>query len=378
MCSVCFLVLKTGEMFDMKILYVITGLGVGGAERQVLDLAESFQRQGHDVKICYLTGSALVHPENINIELLGLNIVKTIPGLIKGVFRLRHIIKSFAPDVVHAHMVHANLLSRIIRPFCSIKRLINTAHNTNEGGKARMLAYRLTHSLADVTTNVTLEAVRVFEQKRACPVGSMLAIPNGIDTERFKPDPVARAMIRHSEGIDDQDELVLAVGRLVDAKDYKNLLQAFKVLSNSRSNAKLWIVGEGLERLELTKLVDSLALSHLVRFLGIRSDVNEVYNAADLYVLSSAWEGFGLVVAEAMASEKIVVATDCGGVKEVVGGCGFLVPTKDSQGLAQAMCTALDMASSDKSDMSSSARVRVIDNYSIDKIVSIWTRVYST
>lgn len=365
-------------MLDMKILYVITGLGVGGAERQVLDLAESFLQQGHDVKICYLTGPVLLHPENTNIELLGLDIVKTIPSLIEGAFRLRSIIKSFAPDVVHANMVHANLLSRIIRPFCSIKKLINTAHNTNEGGMARMFAYRLTHSLADVTTNVTLEAARVFEQKGACPVGSMLAVPNGIDTERFKPDPVARTVLRSSEGINDQDELVLAVGRLVDAKDYKNLLHAFKVLSNSRSNAKLWIVGDGLDRLELIQLVDSLALSHLVRFLGIRSDINKVYNAADLYVLSSAWEGFGLVVAEAMASEKIVVATDCGGVKEVVGGCGFLVPTKDSQGLSQAMFAALNMASSDKSNMSCSARIRIIDNYSIDKIVSIWTRIYFT
>lgn len=63
-------------------------------------------------------------------------------------------------------MVHANLVSRIIRPFCSIKKLVNTAHSTNEGGKVKMLAYRLTHSLADVTTNVTHEAVRVFEQKK--------------------------------------------------------------------------------------------------------------------------------------------------------------------------------------------------------------------
>lgn len=361
----------------MKILYIITGLGVGGAERQVLDLAERFHRQGHEVKICYLTGSALLRPQSSDIELIALDFEKSISGVIGGLFKLRGLIKDFAPDVVHANMVHANLVSRIIRPFCSIKKLVNTAHSTNEGGKVKMLAYRLTHSLADVTTNVTHEAVRVFEQKKACPVGEMLAIPNGVDTERFKPDPVARAALRSSEGLDEQDELILAVGRLVEAKDYQNLLHAFSILSESRPKAKLWIVGDGPQNQFLADLSGSLGLDHAVNFLGVRSDVDKIYNAADLYVLSSAWEGFGLVVAEFMATEKLVVATDCGGVKEVVGGLGFLVPAKDSQRLAQSMCAALDLAPSEKNRMTSSARSRIIDHYSIHKIVEIWAGVYT-
>ena len=361
----------------MKILYIITGLGVGGAERQVLDLAERFHRQGHEVKICYLTGSALLRPQSSDIELIALDFEKSISGVIGGLFKLRGLIKDFAPDVVHANMVHANLVSRIIRPFCSIKKLVNTAHSTNEGGKVKMLAYRLTHSLADVTTNVTHEAVRVFEQKKACPVGEMLAIPNGVDTERFKPDPVARAALRSSEGLDEQDELILAVGRLVEAKDYQNLLHAFSILSESRPKAKLWIVGDGPQNQFLADLSGSLGLDHAVKFLGVRSDVDKIYNAADLYVLSSAWEGFGLVVAESMATEKLVVATDCGGVKEVVGGLGFLVPAKDSQRLAQSMCAALDLAPSEKNRMTSSARSRIIDHYSIHKIVEFWAGVYT-
>ena len=361
----------------MKILYIITGLGVGGAERQVLDLADRFHESGHEVKICYLTGPALLRPKSPCVELLGLNLEKTVPGFLKGFIKLRSIIKDFDPDVVHAHMVHANLFSRMIRPICTIKRLINTAHNTNEGGKARMLAYRLTHSLADVTTNVTVEAVHIFEQKKACPPGTMLAIPNGIDTQRFKPDPVTRAAIRSSEGLVDQDELLVAVGRLVDAKDYKNLIHAFKALSDNKQTVKLWIVGDGPLRQELKDLVATLKLTPLVRFLGVRSDVNDIYNAADLYVLSSAWEGFGLVVAEAMASEKVVVATDCGGVKEVVGGCGYLVSARDPKGLAQAMSIALAQTASEKNNMSRAARLRIVENYSIDEIVSIWTRLYT-
>lgn len=377
MCNAWFLDLETGVKRNMRILYVITGLGVGGAERQVIDLAERFQQRGHEVKICYLTGPALLRPKNDSIELVSLDVEKTFSGLMGGLFKLRRLVKQFNPDVVHAHMVHANLLSRLTRPFCSIKKLVNTAHSTHEGGKARMLAYRLTHSLADVTTNVTLEAVRVFEQKKACPVGTMLAVPNGIDTERFKPDSVARAQVRASEGLSERDELVVAVGRLVDAKDYDNLLNAFKTVSESRPQAKLWIVGDGPYRQALTELVGTLGLSSAVRFLGVRSDVSKIYNAADLYVLSSAWEGFGLVVAEAMASEKLVVATDCGGVKEVLGGCGYLVPAKNSKRLAQAMATALDSSPSEKDQLSRTARTRIVEHYSINEIVGIWTRLYT-
>lgn len=362
----------------MKILYVITGLGVGGAERQVLDLADRFCIKGHTVKICYLTGPALLKPKSNNVELLGLELEKTVFGFIKGLLKLRGVIKAFKPDVVHAHMVHANLFTRVVKLSCPIKRLINTAHSTNEGGRIRMLAYRLTHALADVTTNVTVEAVKVFEQKKACPIGTMLAVPNGIDTEIFKPDMMARTLIRTSENIDEHEKLVVAVGRLVDAKDYENLLNAFSELYRKRRNIKLWIVGEGPERKKLTDLVRILGIHNRVRFIGIRSDVNRLYNAADLYVLSSAWEGFGLVVAEAMASEKVAVVTDCGGVKEVLGKYGYIVPRKNSFALMEAMNVALELDPREQQKLSSLARQRIIENYSINEIVKVWARIYES
>lgn len=362
----------------MKILYIITGLGVGGAERQVLDLADRFSDQGHSVEICYLTGPVLLQPKNQSVKLIGLELDKSLVGFVKGVLNLRGIIKAFDPDVVHAHMVHANLFSRVVRLICPIKKLVNTAHNTNEGGRVRMLAYRLTHALVDVFTNVTLEAVKVFERKKACPIGSMQAVSNGIDTELFKPDSIARNLVRTSEGISDHEELIVAVGRLVDAKDYGNLLNAFSDLSKKRQNIKLWVVGDGPERKQLGDLVSHLGIDHLVKFLGVRSDVSRVYNAADLYVLSSAWEGFGLVVAEAMASERIAVVTDCGGVKEVLGGCGYLVPPNNSFALMEAMNTALELEPVERDKISKLARSRVVSNYSINEIVNVWTRIYTS
>lgn len=360
----------------MKILYIITGLGVGGAERQVLDLADRFYEQGHIVKICYLTGPVLLRPKNQNIELIDLELEKTISGLVKGSLKLKSVIKVFDPDVVHAHMVHANLLSRLVRLIQPIKKLINTAHNTNEGGKLRMLAYRLTHSLTDAMTNVTLEAVKVFEQKKATPVGGIFEVSNGIDTALYKRDKSSGQRIREAYGIGDDEKIILAVGRLEAAKDYENLISAFAQLTGSLTPTKLWIVGDGSERKKLSDLVDSLNVSDRVTFLGVRSDVAHIYNAADLYVLSSAWEGFGLVVAEAMASERVVVVTDCGGVKEVVGECGYLVPPQNSLALKNAMSKALSIPLIDAENMGRTSRTRIVENYSIDRIVGVWSGIY--
>ncbi|MFP3515003.1 glycosyltransferase [Pseudomonas sp. SIMBA_077] len=360
----------------MKILYIITGLGVGGAERQVLDLADRFSEQGHTVKICFLTGPVLLRPKRSDIELIGLDLERTFAGLIKGSIRLRSVVKKFNPDAVHAHMVHANLLSRVVRLICPMNRLINTAHSTNEGGKFRMLAYRATHFLTDVMTHVTLAACKVFEQKKAVPVGQILDVSNGIDTTLYKRVSFSGKRLREAYGVSDDEKLILAVGRLEAAKDYENLIFAFAQLSDDAAKTRLWIVGEGSERQKLSDLVSSLKLADKITFLGVRSDVADIYNAADLYVLSSAWEGFGLVVAEAMASERVVVATDCGGVKEVVGECGYVVPPQNASELSKAMSSALSLSGASAESMGRLARTRIVENYSIDKIVSVWLAIY--
>ncbi|BCL76527.1 hypothetical protein JHS3_22630 [Jeongeupia sp. HS-3] len=99
-------------------------------------------------------------------------------------------------------------------------------------------------------------------------------------------------------------------------------------------------------------------------------------SAADLFVLSSAWEGFGLVVAEAMACERVVVATNCGGVAEVIGKEGILVPVKDSQALAAAINEALDWSVEQKRRIGQAARQRVVERFSLGAAVEKWLQLY--
>ncbi len=102
------------------------------------------------------------------------------------------------------------------------------------------------------------------------------------------------------------------------AKDHKNLLQAFKIVHEKNSNTKLICVGDGVYIKDIIAYSIELGLSDSVIFTGSKNNVVDYYNTADCFVLSSAWEGFGIVLVEAMACELPVISTDCGGIKEVV------------------------------------------------------------
>jgi len=362
----------------MKILFLITGLKIGGAERQLVDLADLLAERGHEIRIAYLVGPAQLLPCNPDIKVKPIDISKDPFGFIRGYMRLRRIIKDFDPDVVHSHMVHANLLARFVRLTTKIPWLICTAHNINEGGRHRMLAYRLTDPLADIFTNVSKEAAEEFEAKGAAPVGRILTMYNGIDVQKFSPDCMDREFFRKFFDAG-SNKIILAVGRLSEQKDYSNLLNSFSIIAKKSRNIQLWIVGDGPLRESLERLTADLGLSERTKFLGTRPDgeIPGLMRAADIFVLSSAWEGFGLVVAEAMATEKVVVTTDSGGVREVVGDCGFLVHAKDSKALADSLEKAINMPSEQAIELGKKARQRIVEKYSLDSIAERWVEIYS-
>jgi len=360
----------------MRILYLITGLGLGGAERQVVDLADHYASRGARVMIVYLTGAARLHPSSPDIEVLGIGMERSVTSLVQAFFRIRRLVLAFRPDVVHSHMVHANLLARLVRLITPMPRLVCTAHSTNEGGRMRMLGYRVTHRLADVTTSVTREAARALVARLAAPGGGIVAVVNGIDTDRYRPCAEERQRLRQDEMVRPDEKVILAAGRLVKEKDYGNLLLAFSMLRKTRERCSLWIAGEGPLLLELQGLADRLGISERVRFLGARSDTPALFNAADVFVLASKWEGFGLVVAEAMATEKVVVATDCGGVREVLGDCGYLVPPGAADLLCEALLQALSMDQRDAAVLGRRARQRIREHYSLECVANIWSQIY--
>lgn len=327
----------------MKILYIITGLGQGGAERVVCDLADSMSEKKNKVKIIYLTGDILTSPIHQEIELININLTNT-RSLPKAYLKLSRFIKNYEPDVVHSHMVHANILTRLIRLITPMPKLVCTAHSSNEGGILRMLAYRSTDRLANLTTNVSNTAVTSFEMKYAVPKNSMLTIYNGVDFENFNYIPEAKNRIVKDLNLASNTRIILAVGRFSSPKNYSNLFKAISMLKKQLdTHFILLIAGDGELREEIEQLVRKLKINDNVMLLGRRQDIPELMSACDAFVLSSDYEGLPTVLIEALACQAHVVSTDVSGAREIIGEYGYIVPIKDSEKLAKAIIKALNI-----------------------------------
>lgn len=295
---------------------------------------------------------------------------------ISSLLSARKIIKKIKPDIVHSHMFHANIFSRTLRLIVKFPVLICTAHSKNEGGKLRMFLYRITDWLATISTNVSKEAVDSFIEKKAVKPGRMISFYNGIDTELFSYNRIARKIKRDEIGVDDNIPLILSVGRLTEAKDYPNLFYAFSSLETP-VQPKLVIIGDGEEKERLNNLSEELGISNDIIWLGIRHDVQDWMSACDLFVLPSAWEGFGLVVAEAMACERLVIGTNSGGVSEVINDFGLIVSPKNPPALTSAIEKYLSLSVSESYAIGKCARKHIIDSFSLEKISQDWLKLYT-
>lgn len=361
----------------MNILIITTGLGMGGAENQICSLADKLANN-HNVVIINLSSQSSIQitPKNKNITIHSYEIKKNFLSLILTPIKIIKYINEYSPHIIHSHMFHANILSRILKLFIRKTILVCTAHSKNEGGKLRMFLYRITDSLATISTNVSQEAVDSFIAKKATKKGRMIPFYNGIDMSTFCYKPIVRNIKRKEINISEKTSIILAVGRLTPAKDYSNLLYAFSRI-NTPTQPKLVIIGDGEEKNSLLQLADNLNISSNIIWLGQRYDVSEWMSACDVFVLSSAWEGFGLVVAEAMACERPVIGTNSGGVSEVINKHGFIIPPENSVALTAAIEKCLSLTNEEKYTIGLNARNYIFDNFSLEKISQQWIDLYT-
>lgn len=367
----------------MRIVYLLSSLGVGGAEKQALAIADRMATRGHTVALLVLM-PRLSTEWPTAIPTLHLDVRKTPLSVLKGFTRGRAFLREFRPDLVHSHGFHANIFARLLRLAAPPFIALSTVHNVYEGGWHRMLAYRLTDGLSRHTVAVSQAAADRFIRIGAVPRRKCSVILNGIDIHEFAPDEVSGARVRAEIGVSDAKEeaefVWLAVGRLAPAKDYPNLLRAFAEVRLGRSDARLWIAGDAAlgQIAALQQLRSELEIGDSVRWLGLRRDMPALLDAADAFVSGSAWEGMPLAVGEAMAMGKSVVATDVGGVRELVGDAGAVVPAKDPVALAGAMLATMGEGREELAARGRVARQRIVDRFSMDATADTWHAVYES
>ncbi len=363
----------------MKILLLSTSMGMGGADQQLLSAATGLRDRGHEVRIVSLTPlgemGARARAAGLATESLGMQRGIADP---RGLTRLVRLVRAWRPAVLHSHMLHANLMARAVRLFAPVPAVVSTIHNIYEGGRLRMLGYRLTNGLVDHVTIISQAAADRFVGEGIVPASLLEVVPNGVDTERYQSvPPGTRERLRQSLGLG-AEFAWLAVGRFEAATDYPTMLRAFARVREEQPGAVLLLVGRGSLQAGTEALAAALGLEGQVRFVGTREDVPEFMTVADGYVMSSAWEGMPMVLLEAAAAGLPIVATRVGGNLEVVrdGDTGFLAPPGDDAALGAAMLRLMALPETERRAMGAHGHDHVRQHYGLGRVVDRYEAVY--
>ena len=351
----------------------------GGAEVQIAALAQHYVEHGHVVGILNLSGKTQLAIDT-RIQTFDLGLRPRFASVVRAVFRARRTILAWRPDVVHSHMLKANLFARLVRLVCPMPALVCTAHSIREGGRAWMWLYRLSDRWCDVTTHVSREAVDHFVRCGAVPASRIRLMPNGVDLRRFSHQREHRSSMRSQLRLREGQWVWLHVGRLAAPKAQHRLLAAFDRLREHRPDAYLLVAGEGPLDGDLQSLAAQLNLQDNVRFLGFRDDVPLLMEAADGFVLSSEYEGSPMVLAEAGASGLPIVTTSVSGAAALVGDYGRCVPPGDHEALAAAMLDVIVRSESTPSDQAlalrGARRSHVAREFGLNIVGARWLDMY--
>ncbi len=332
---------------DRVSLFVPTLAG-GGAERVILNLAQGFAERGLavDLVLAQAEGPYLdqVSPKVRLIDLKAPRVLLSLPALIRYLRQER-------PAALLCAMHHTNIVSLWAKRLSGVStRVVATVHNTSSSvslssspRRARLipLLIRLFYPWAERIVTVSEGLANNLAQKGNLPRNQIQVIYNPVVTPKLFVK--AQVPLDHPWFSPGESPVILGVGRLTKQKDFPTLIKAFAIVRQS-CPVRLMILGEGEDRLKLEGLVKEIGLEGAVSLPGFVENPYAYMAKAAVFVLSSAWEGFGNVIPEAMACGTPVVSTDCqSGPAEILenGKHGQLVPVGDVEELARAIAKTL-------------------------------------
>jgi glycosyltransferase involved in cell wall biosynthesis len=358
----------------MRIVHVVHGLGMGGQERLIVHLSREFAARGHEPVIVTLSpGGELLQDLQDERDVPVYVAVRRTPTRAEVAFRLASLLRSLRADVLHTHNP-APLLHAVPAAFVArVRRRVHTKHGANAYGVRGLWAARALVRTLDAVVAVSPQTADIARIKEKVPERRLHVVPNGIPLRQFRPDPGARARVRHELGIPADAFVVGSVGRLAREKEYPRLVEA--LLPSLSARFRLVLVGEGDARPEIERAIPARA-SPFVTLTGTRRDVPALLSAFDLFALSSRTEGLPLAVPEAMACELPVVATSVGGLPSIVSrASGVLVPPGDGAALR----LAIEDLARDRSRaraMGAAARREAIASFAVERTADAYEDLY--
>ncbi len=359
----------------MKVLHLHKVTGVSGSEAHLLALLPALRERGVDARFLGLdvpgtdAGRLYEHLDRLGVPHRSVRCGFDVsPRMARDVVRA---VRAEQPDLVHTHLVHADVYGGIAARVLGI-RAISTRHNDDRYllGPFRYVDRAFARPARKLIA--ISDAVRRFLERAGHDPAKLVTIRYGLDELPAAPsDPTPAAA-----GIPADAPLAVAVGRLIEQKDHATLLRAFASVRAELPQARLAILGSGPLEAETRQLAAELGLKDAVTLPG-RTDIRDWLERADVFVHTSRWEGFGIVLLEAMLAGLPIVATRVSAVPEVVvdGETGLLVDPGDHTGLAEAL-GALLADGARATALGEAGRRRALDEFSVGRMAERTLAVY--
>lgn len=357
-----------------RVLHVISGLGVGGAEMALYRLVANAQGSCYTHTVVALTSGGAMEDRlrNAGIELTTFDF-KTAP--ITHFFNLLLLMRRSRPDIVQTWMYHADMFGGVAARLSGNRNIIwgirtsdltaGSAQFTSVVRKAcAFLSRWVPHTIVCVA-----EAARCSHVHDGYDARRMVVVPNGFDLSRLVADGESRSALRERCGFRQDDIVVGTVGRFNVSKDQANFVRAAGILARRHTNLRFLMVGRGLDvnNTELMRWVSETGFPERFLLLGERADVPVCLAAMDVFCLSSRNEGFPNVVGEAMAMGLPCVVTDVGDAALLVADTGVVVPKEDSDALARGIGTLLAMTPEARRKLGLQARERIHAEFTVER-----------
>ncbi|OGW84162.1 MAG: hypothetical protein A2987_00410 [Omnitrophica bacterium RIFCSPLOWO2_01_FULL_45_10] len=362
-----------------RILHLTTGSKIAGAEKLLIGISKKHDKSRFELIFCTLKKRGDLHDE---IEKLGQKCYSleysNIFCLPMAILKLVHLIKRNKIDILHTHLFHASVLGQFVARFNNKVITVMTRHYSNVlylyGTKSQRFLDRCSSSWARHVIAISAGVRKALVDLEGVRPGKITVIHNGVEMPDDYPDKVNASRIRNEFFIKEGEKVVGAIGSLHPRKGHRYLIEA---ISKNNSNIKLMIVGEGALKTELKRLSEELGIKDRVIFTGYRRDIDDLISSMDIVVHPSIEEGFGLAILEAMALGKIVVATDVGGIPEIInnGETGILVPCANADILAKTLSFLIERPDLSKT-ISEKGKKSVEKHFSIVKMVGEYENLY--
>lgn len=351
----------------IKIIHIIPRLAVGGAERLLLDICRKLDKDQFDISVVALQDG---NPLQESFEAAGIKVKffhKKNKFDFKVIKRLTEYLREESPDIVHTHLFGADFWGGLAARKAEVKKIISTKHDVLGEGCLKNYLGRKARRQADLVIAISEATKRFLVEHEKVDSSKIKVIYNGVDVSRFyikEPNLFATDTFK-----------IGAVGRLSKEKGHKYLLRACRFLK--KRNWQLILVGDGPLRSSLEAQARFLGIEDKVRFTGQIVDVRKYYDDFDVFVLPSISEGLSISLLEAALAGKFVLATNVGGVPEIVTDqeTGLLFKSKNMESLLK----SLEWVSDNKikaQKMAVELQRKVLDKFDINKIIEQYESLY--